>query len=120
MAGLEEFSSLSILVKISPAFLRFIGISISQFTFNGKKFECRPVFNVNNTFKNVAFTKNFFTKQPKLLIRCSTFNDSDPVNTRVNISVKQPFTFNVILQEDTSKDAETVHKNENVNFVAIE
>ena len=94
--------------------------SPGAYTFNGKKFECRPVFNVNNTFKNVAFTKNFFTKQPKLLIRCSTFNDSDPVNTRVNISVKQPFTFNVILQEDTSKDAETVHKNENVNFVAIE
>jgi len=94
--------------------------SPGAYTFNGKKFECRQVFNVNNNFKNVAFTKNFFTKQPKLLIRCSTFNDSDPVNTRVNISVKQPFNFNVRLQEDTSKDTETVHKNENVNFVAIE
>jgi hypothetical protein len=94
--------------------------SPGAYTFNGKKFECRPVFNVNHNFKNVAFTKKFFTKQPKLLIRCSSFNDSDPVNTRVNISLKQPFTFIVKLQEDTSKDSETNHLNENVNFIAIE
>ena len=94
--------------------------SPGSYNFNDKKFECRSISNVNHNSKNVAFTNNFFTKIPKLLIRCSTFNGSDPVNTRVNISVKQPFTFIVRLQEDTSKDAETNHVYENVDFIAIE
>jgi len=73
---------------------------------------------VNHNSKTVSFTKDFFTKQPNLLTRCSTYNGSDPANTRIEQTLS--LSFNVRIQEETSRDAETKHVNENVSYIAVE
>jgi len=92
--------------------------SSGTYRFNGKKFECGIVKNVNHNSKTVSFTKDFFTKQPNLLTRCSTYNGSDPANTRIEQTLS--LSFNVRIQEETSRDAETKHVNENVSYIAVE
>ena len=91
-------------------------ISSGNYTFNGRKFSCGSISNVTHNPKTYTFTDGYFDSMPQLLTRCSTFNGSDPCNTRN----EQPVQFTVRLQEDTCKDPETNHVNENVDFIAIE
>ncbi|NDB55802.1 hypothetical protein EB169_08255 [archaeon] len=86
------------------------------YNFSGKKFQCGNISNVNHNNKSVTLS-NSFTTLPKLLTKCSTYNGSDPVNTRN----KEPvLSFTIKLQEDTARDSETNHVNEDVSFIAVE
>ena len=51
-----------------------------------------------------------------LLTKCSSYKGRDLVNTRIQPSHLQ---FRVRLQEDKTKDNETKHVGENVDYIAI-
>jgi hypothetical protein len=85
--------------------------SPGSYDFNGKIFECNTISNVNHVGKNISFDT---CSSPDILTRCSTYNGGDPVNTRI-----QNVSFTIRLQEDTTRDRETGHVNEDVSFIAI-
>ena len=66
--------------------------------------------------KSVNYT-NTFLNSPYLIIKLGSSNGGDPANTRIVQRTTSGFT--VKIQEDTSKDSETNHINENVYYVAL-
>jgi hypothetical protein len=93
--------------------------SQGKHTFNDKKFQCGSIQNVNQNKSTFTLAPNYFSTQPKLLTKCSSYNGGDTVNTR-NSEPKSIYKFSIRLQEETTKDSETNHVKESVDFIAIE
>jgi hypothetical protein len=79
--------------------------------------EAGQLVNVTNVLKTLTFNQ-FFTTPPAFITSLQTHQDSDPVTVRYNnlaLGAAQVF-----LEEETSKDAETVHGNETMAYLAME
>ena len=71
---------------------------------------------INHKWQTIDFG-NSFSEPPVLLASMATYNGSDPAGLRSrNLANNQ---IDIKVEEDTSKDAETYHPNESVNFLAI-
>jgi hypothetical protein len=90
--------------------------SKGTYNFQNKKFECYSVNNINNKPKRIMYPQPF-SKPPNLITRCSSFNERDPVTTRITKNLKNYFV--TFIQEEQTKDKETVHSNETVNYIAF-
>ena len=71
---------------------------------------------INHKWKTINFNNNF-SQPPVLLASMATFNGEDSSGLRSRNLSKDGI--NIKIEEDTSKDAETYHINETVNFFAI-
>ena len=80
------------------------------------QFEANTVANVTSTWKQFSFSQNY-TFEPAFIASVQTFNQPDPVTVRYNNVT--PATVQVILQEETSLDAEVVHGNEILGFLNL-
>lgn len=97
--------------------INWCAFSQGYYIFNGIKFECGKVSKVGTSTKKVILNGSF-TSQSQVLTKCSSYNGSDPVKSRV---VSQPsLNFEVRLQEEQSKDAETSHVDEVVDYLVVE
>ena len=71
---------------------------------------------VNHNWHTIDF-KNNFSQPPIFLASIATYNGSDPSGLRYSNSNSDRVKLKI--EEDTSKDAEIIHVNEAVNFLAI-
>lgn len=83
---------------------------------SSKLLENNVVSSVTHLNKAVNYT-NTFLNSPYLITKLGSSNGGDPANTRIVQRTTGGFT--VKIQEDTSKDSETNHINENVYYVAL-
>ena len=91
-------------------------ISPGHYSFSGKKFQCGTISGVNHEPTTVTLTDDYFTSQPRVLTKCSSFIGPDTANTRIT----QHITFTVRIHEETTQDKEMLHAHEDVDFIAIE
>ena len=96
--------------------IHWCAISQETDTMGDLKIQCGRISRVNHKVKTVHYHNNYFTSIPNLLTKCSSYRGKDLVNTRIQPSHLQ---FRVRLQEDKTKDNETKHVGENVDFIAI-
>ena len=96
--------------------INWCAITPGKFQINDLKFQCGRISNVTHKVKTVKYSENYFSNQPIVLTKCSSYRGKDLVNTRIQPSRLQ---FRVRLQEDKTKDNETKHTSESVDFIAI-
>ena len=89
--------------------------SPGTYTFSGRKIKCGYISNINHRFKRVNIGPYDF-KTVNIITRCSSYNGKDTVNTRIIPSIH----FDIQLQEETTKDRETNHINETVDYILFE
>ena len=90
--------------------------SKGTYNFQNKQFECYSINNINNNHKRIMYPQSF-SSTPNLITRCSSFNGSDPVNTRITKNLKNYFV--TFIQEEKTKDKETKHVNEQIDYIAF-
>ena len=96
--------------------IHWCAFSNGNYSLSNKKIECKTIGGVNQGLKTIEYNSNYFNCTPSLLTKCSTFNGSDPVNSRN----KNLIGFKIKISEDTTKDKETSHVAENINYIAIQ
>ena len=96
--------------------IHWCAITPGIFNINDLKVQCGSIINVTHKPKKRNYRNNYFTNQPILLTKCSSYKAKDLVNTRIQPSRLK---FIVRLQEDKTKDKETKHGKENVDYIAI-
>ena len=96
--------------------IHWCAISQNTNTMGDLKIKCGKISKLNHKVKTVKYPNNYFSSQPNVLTKCSSYKGKDLVNTRIQPSQLQ---FRVRLQEDKTKDNETKHVREIVDFIAI-
>ena len=90
--------------------------SKGSYKFQNKQFESNSVNNMNHNSKIIKYQQSF-TFVPNLITRCSSFKGINPVHTRIIQNTENYFI--TFMQEETTKDKETFHPNETIDYIAF-
>ena len=89
---------------------------VTEGNYNGDfDIESKKINNVKNIWKNITF--NSPSNDYYLFTKLSSYAGSDPANTRIRDLTDS--NFSILVQEDTSKDTETRHVYEEINYFKL-
>ena len=90
---------------------------VTEGNYNGDyNIETKRINQVNSNWKNISFD-NTTNNEYYLITKLVSNNGGDPANTRIRDLTGSGFS--IFIQEDTSKDSETNHMNEEINYFRI-
>lgn len=79
--------------------------------------QAKLVTGVSDKVKTILFDPPYPGTAPVFIPAVQTTNNNDPIVVRHN--ALSTFAVNVVLEEETSKDAETAHENENLAYLSL-